>query len=338
MFDDNLKSAFDKISPTIEQKRKMSKVILASKKKEKIHMMRYVGVLSSCAAVLLIAVSIYSINSFLKFKEQTAEEMTLIDNTVANDTEIVKKDELVTDKNKPEKQPEKSQQQDSYNTQKTRKIISDKNYAAEEKHDKIQSSTFDNVIHSDISVVSEEYNEKDSSVEFDSKSDSVFLYNDFSLFQEPVAKAAAKTEQAVSGGGAAFGKKETSVKTDDIISDNLVNAKETQFVESIKLPDDLSEENGNIGDTNLDNNRVYTYNGDEGRSFTITVSEDSQDYDKFASNDDINKTVISDSTVIVFSDEGVYGGYFTKDGYQYKVFSNQLSESEFEDAITSIVE
>ena len=89
MTDKNLITSFDKIKPTEKQKVRMLNAILSSEKKERIHPMKYVGVLSACAAVFVIAVVLYLYNSAgIGAYEKTPDNTVISNRKIDSDNDI----------------------------------------------------------------------------------------------------------------------------------------------------------------------------------------------------------------------------------------------------------
>lgn len=318
MFDEKIKNTFDKLSPSSDQKRRMLGLILSSKQKEKIHMMRYIGLLSSCAAVLLIAVSIYSANHFLEFKNQNTEETTIIDNTVVQQKKAIENEESVTVKKDTEKQSEMvknpvfSEEIAPNNHEDTSETASYEGYNS-------TLVTKDCTLTSDTPVAAYDNTQNEACFNDELSRDFVFLYNDLSLFHEEKSET--------------FSLKEDADDDVNVLSDE----REYNFFDSIVLPDDFYEEKSENPDIGPKKSNIFNYVGKDGRSVEIIISDYSQDYNSYITNPDIIKTEIYDSSIVLFSDDDVFVCCLLKDNYQYKVITDKLTETEFENLITSII-
>lgn len=318
MFDEKIKNTFDKLSPSSDQKRRMLGLILSSKQKEKIHMMRYIGVLSSCAAVLLIAVSIYSANHFLEFINQNAKETTVIDNTVVQQKKAIGNEESVTVKKDTEKQSEIVQNP-----------VFSEEIAPDNHEDTSETASYDSynstlvtkgcALTSDTPVAAYDNTQNEACFNDELSRDFVFLYNDLSLFHEEKPEA--------------FSLKEDADDDVTVLSDET----EYNFFDSIVLPDDFYEEKSENPDIGPKKSNIFNYVGKDGRSVEIIISDYSQDYNSYITNPDIIKTEIYDSSIVLFSDDGMFVCCLLKDNYQYKVITDKLTETEFENLITSII-
>ncbi len=315
MIDNKLRSVFDSVSPTKEQKDRMFSKILSSTQKEKIHMTKFTGMLSICAAALLVVTSVYVYNTvFLPKTDDIVTETKVIQNTIDEKTGA-------SDNN-----TDNVAINDSIDKSKIRSTDNDVDISVETYGTSDYTSDVSEESISQTEMLNDSFNQK-------------LLFNDFSLFsvgsKNTVMMKEYNTERA-SGGGSSAAASPKKEKTYQNIQDEYFSSIGYNFTDYIALPDDFTQTDTENTDLSSLKDCVFTYNGNNGRSLTVTISPDRKTFDEHLNNDDILKNIISDNDVVLFSDDNVYGGYFVKGNYVYKLFANLISEAEFIDIISSI--
>jgi len=310
MTDKNLITSFDKIKPTEKQKARMLNAILSSEKKERIHPMKYVGVFSACAAVFAIAVVLYLYNSAgIGTYEKTP------DNTVISNRKIDSDNDINNYKNEDSTSGvyEKNINSDAYSKRRIFTEDAENENLSTEKNAKTENSLTDS-------------------------SDDVFLYNDFSSF--------VGFNEGIQTANAAYARGYDGAEEENLTAEkNSYENKRKEFFDIvgmdftgfIKLPEDIKEEVDENQDFSLDKNVKFVFWGDEGRSLTVTLSSDTSLYDECINDDSLNKTDLSGNKLVLFSDDGIYGGYLVKNGVLYNLVSNHITVSEFENIVTSLI-
>lgn len=335
MFDDKIKNAFDRISPTQSQKSKMSKVILSSDYNKKIHMIKYAKVLYPCAAMLLIALSIYAFNTIFPVEKNPYDNKSVvISNTISGNSKQDKDTDKSRTKDSANIDSEKSKEDSNDKINSYNKSTSDTNevtFKTKETQEGVTNEQEPMIINDTINDT--------PAFDYYNSSDSVLLFNDYSMAGDNLnnsAEAQSKKMSGSGGGAAAFGGNTQKGSSDDSAEESdMVN--KISFVENIDLPADFDKSNADTDKLSSDIKTIYRYSGANGRSVTVTVSSDTELYTNYLKDDHITKTVLLDSSVILFSGDGLYAGYFVKDGYLYEISSGSITEAEFEKIILSII-
>lgn len=317
MTENNLNNSFDSIKPSRSQKERMLKTILLSGKSKKIHTIRYVGMISACAAIFMIAVVFYTYNAVVSdYTEDTSGYKMVSDNTKKDDNKEIDKPGV---KSVAERTENTGNTDNDYYS-KTEKTIS---YDSHSDSANLKNNRAD-------SNVNGTYSDDRTAV----MNTDAFLYNDFSLFQSESDGISVANEAVEPSSVWRMGTQEKNHDDEKEFSGN----KDYSFTEYIKLPEDLKANDNYAEEDSIGKDVTLSYFGNDGRSLSVVQYRNSDLFDLYLDDTSIDKTVLYDNTIILYRDEGIYGGYFVKEGKMYKIVANLLSQSEFENVVISLLQ